>query len=96
MNKKIAITFVLTAASYRNKVVLFGGSYGAKLITYIFSREGELEEDLSQDPLIPGEMDQGSLSVENGKIFALGKYIVNGSEEEWALGAFDGTNCSLK
>ena len=39
---------------------------------YSFSEEGELLEDLSADPIIPGVMGQGSLVVREGKIYAVG------------------------
>ena len=76
-----------------NKIVLFGGS--SSYITLILSQEGELEQDLSQDPLIPGYMCQGSHSVEEeGKIYALGWNQLN-NKRQWSMRVFDGRKWSL-
>ena len=41
----------MRAASFDGGIVVFGGSFST--VTYKFSEEGQLEEDLSYDPLIP-------------------------------------------
>ena len=63
LNDQMAKTYDLAATQYGNKIVLFGGDNHATFNTYIYSEEGELERDLSEDPLIPGRMCRGSHSV---------------------------------
>ena len=63
LNDKIVETFHLAATQYGNKIVLFGGFSLASYNTYILSEEGKVEQDLSQDPLIPGAMCRGTYSV---------------------------------
>ena len=58
------------------------------------SEEGELEQDLSEDPLTPGEMCMGSFTVEGGKIYAVGNNEAK-EEREWCLRVFDGKSWSL-
>ena len=60
---------------------------------YSFSEEGELLEDLSADPIIPGVMGQGSLVVREGKIYAVGWRKFN-TIFDWRIQAFDGVRWS--
>ena len=61
---------------------------------YSFSEEGELLQDLTTDPLIPGYMCSGSFMVKSGEIYATGAIEL---KNEWktALEAFDGKKWSL-
>ena len=54
------------------KIIVFGGHSDASFNTFILSKEGELEQDLSQDTLIPGAMCRGSMTVREGRIYAVG------------------------
>ena len=55
-----------------DRIILFGGCCHATYNMYSLSEEGALIDDLSADPLIPGEMCDGSLTVREGKIYAVG------------------------
>ena len=77
-NPKIAKTFQLAAVEVKNKIVLFGGHSSVNSFnTQILSTEGELEHDLSEDPLILGAMCRGSYTVQREKIYAVGSTKVN-------------------
>ena len=77
MDDKIRKTFSLGAV---DKIMVFGGSCSASSIMYNLSKEGELEEDLSDEALLPGGICLWSYSVEDGKIFALSQ---NTSHGKW-------------
>ena len=53
---QIAKTSYLPAVSFEGRILLFGGIEPTCLSTYVFSEEGELEKDLTSDPLIPSGM----------------------------------------
>ena len=72
LNGKIAKTYHLAAVPYLSRVMLFGGASHASYNMYKLDEEGNLLEDLSGDPLIPGAMCQGSFVVEEGKLYAMG------------------------
>ena len=80
VNEKISKTFHLVGAQLEDKIVLFGGHQTTSYTTYILSEEGELEQDLSHNgsTLIPGDMGHGAYSVQEGKIFAVGRTKVKG------------------
>ena len=75
-------------------MVVFGGSSTASYNTYILSEEGELEQDYSDDPLIPALMCQASFTVQSEKVFAFGGKKVEG-EWELEMRVFDGKKWSL-
>ena len=95
LDSKIAHTFFLAAVQFESKIVVFGGSTSASFNTYILSDEGELEGDLSADPLVPGYMCRGSCVAQDGKIYAVGFKEVKGNWE-WSLRVFDGKKWALE
>ena len=93
LNDKITKTYHLAAADYMNKLVLFGGASQASYHTLTLSKEGELEQDLPKDPLIPGVMCSGSFWVLNGKIYAVGSQQLK--YRQWRMKVFNGKKWSL-
>ena len=92
LNYQIAQTYHFAGVEFKNKIVVFGGhSYTSSYSAFIFSKEGELEQDLSQDSLTPEDMCQGSFTVQGGKIYAVGFSEVS---SEWAMRVFDGKKWS--
>ena len=85
----------MAAVQFESKIVVFGGSTSASFNTYILSDEGELEGDLSADPLVPGYMCRGSCVAQDGKIYAVGFKEVKGNWE-WSLRVFDGKKWALE
>ena len=75
-----------------SKVVVFGGSTQASYNTYVLSRESKLEEDLSDDPLIPGYMCKVSYGVKGGKIYVVSNKMVG--NWDWSMRVFDGSKWS--
>ena len=60
---------------------------------YILSEEGELEQDLSKDPLIPAKMIAGTSIVHKEKIIAFGvSFTVEGPK--WSVKSFNGKKWS--
>ena len=53
------------------KIVVFGGDSYASQINWTLSDEGELEKDLSHDPLIPGAMCVRCYEVKAENIYAI-------------------------
>ena len=51
---------------------MFGGESEGTYMTQVLSEEGELIEDLSSDPLIPGYKCQSSYLIREGKIYTGG------------------------
>ena len=58
------------------------------------NKEGEFEEDLSGNGLIPGCMCEGQFVVEEEKIYAVGCRMVK-KEWRWMIGSFNGKKWSL-
>ena len=82
----------MAAASFRNKVVVFGGTH--KRVMYEFDEEGGLVKDLSSDPLIPECMDSRAYLSERGNIYVY--ELVRVSEKwEWMPQVFDGEKWTL-
>ena len=67
---------------------MFGGGYESKVM-HKFSLEGDMVEDMSDDPLIPTLMCQRSFDVQGWELYAVGEREVN-SEWEWGVQVFDG------
>ena len=63
----------MAAAQFNGKIVVFGGVSRMTFNSYILNEEGELEDDLSEDPFIPGSMCLGSFTVQEGRILAVGR-----------------------
>ena len=95
LNAKIPKTWQLAAVEYTDKIVVFGGHSLASFNLFILSREGELEQDLSNDPLIPGAMCRGSLTVRDENIYAVGSTKLN-NMWDYVFRVFDGKKWSLK
>ena len=72
-----------------DRIFLFGGTNYASYNLYSLTEEGELIEDLSADPIIPGSMCIGSFTVLEGKIYAVGRRELD-NVWEWRIVAFDG------
>ena len=89
LNDNIPKTISLAAVELDDKIVLLGGYSSFSFCTCIFNKEGELERDLSDDFLTPGEMCMGSFAVEEGKIYAVGNSELE-EERQWGLRVFDG------
>ena len=53
INEKIEGMHRVAGVEWRGKVVIFGGSIFSGRRMYVISQEGEFEQDLSADPLIP-------------------------------------------
>ena len=92
---KIAKTYHLAAASFHNKVLVFGGSNIASFNTLILSEEGDLLEDRSSDALIPGYMGEGSYCVHWGILYSIGQNFEQG-KWKWSMRAFDGVKWGLQ
>lgn len=71
---------------------MFGGFKFTKFNMHVFDSEGELMEDLSQDPLIPGRMK--SFIISKKKVYAVGYNRVKG-KWDWGGTVFDGEKWSL-
>ena len=56
VNESMTLTLQLGAACFGNGIVVFGGRESTSLVTLKLSEEGQLIEDQSEDPLIPGSM----------------------------------------
>ena len=70
MNDKVGQTYDLRAALFQDRILLFGRYYGEQRM-FEFTTEAEYESDLSSDPLLPGNLSQGSWAVvEGGRILA--------------------------
>ena len=78
LNGKIPKIFELAALSFCSKILVFGGLLHNFHYSLLLSEEGELEEDLSADPLIPRYMCEGSCTVEGENIYAVGCSIQDG------------------
>lgn len=61
---------------------------------YSLTEEGDLIEDLSSDPLIPGYMSSGSFSVKRDWLYAAGA-IETDSGWEKGVALFDGRKWAL-
>ena len=86
-------TYRLAAVDFRNKIVVFGGHETHSYNTLVFSNDGELEQDLSHDPLIPGCLCRGSYTTQNRKIYAMGWNPLR-YKWEWRMRAFNGKKWS--
>ena len=71
VNEEITRTFSLSSVCFLGRMVVFGGSVAASYNMFIFSEEGKLEQDLSEDPLIPGVMSWGSVVVKDRKVWTV-------------------------
>ena len=56
VQNEMAKVYQLTAVSFEDKVILFGGQHDASYNMYSLDEDGTMLEDLSADPLIPGAM----------------------------------------
>ena len=54
-----------------NQILVFGGAAIASYNAYTFDEEGELLEDISDDPFIPGYVCNGSFVVRKGNVYAV-------------------------
>ena len=84
---------LLAAVGFKNKIVVFGGHYTHTYNSLILSKDGELEEDLSHAPFIPGCLYRGSSTVEIRKIYAMGFNRLD-EKFEWKMKVFDGKKWS--
>ena len=87
LDGRIQENHYLVAVHFQGQVIVFGGEYDYNM--YRFTEEGDLIEDLSRDPLIPGEMLWGSYTSQEGKIKAVG-YRAVGRLVDWRMMEFDG------
>ena len=90
VDERMAKTYHLGAALFKeDEIVLFGGHQGTSFNMYLLDEEGQIIQDMSKDPLIPGWMCQDTFVVEEGRIFAVG--FKNGwFHSKWHVQAFDG------
>ena len=89
LNGEVAHSFQLSVVPYFNDILVFGGHSQASYIMQAFTSEGDLKQDLSVDPLIPGNMSQGAFVAQEGRIYAVGWRELK-SKWDWRIGAFDG------
>ena len=62
---------------------------------YVFNREGELVDNLSEDPLIPRDISIGSITVRDGSVYTWGmKKELGGRPSNWSVSKFDGKKWS--
>ena len=52
----MAKSHLTAAVSFKGGIVLFGGGFLFSFNMHVFSEEGRLVKELSEDPLIPGYM----------------------------------------
>ena len=93
-DERVAKAYLLVGVSYEGKVLLFGGRFLSGHNMQSFSEEGEFVEDLSEDPLVPGYMTQGSVVVKRGRILASGYRKVR-NVARTVVGEFSGEKWSL-
>lgn len=93
-DERVANAYLLVGVSYEGKVLLFGGRFLSGHNMQSFSEEGEFVEDLSEDPLVPGYMTQGSVVVKRGRILASGYRKVR-NVARTVVGEFSGEKWSL-
>ena len=91
LDSRIAKTYHIAGVSFRSKIMLFGGVSSASYNMYALSEEGELVDDLSEDPLIPGFMVRGCSLVQEGKIYAVGLRDLAREQWKWRIEIFDGS-----
>lgn len=94
LDDRVAKCSQLAAVSYSGKIVLFGGEDYTRCMMNILSEEGELEKDLSRDPLIPGGMCQGTFITQDKVIYAVGWRKLK-EELRWRIASFNGAKWSL-
>ena len=79
---------------FKNKILLFGGHSDISYNTQILSTEGELEQDLSEDPLTPGAMCRGSFTVQGEKVYVVGSNKESNDVWDYTFRVFDGKKWS--
>ena len=94
LNENIAKTWHLAGVEFQGRIVVFGGVSCVSYNMYTLSEEGELLDDLSADPLVPGFMVRGSVAVTDGKIYAVGHMQLS-KQSKWRIEVFDGSQWSL-
>lgn len=82
----------MVGVSFRGEILLFGGN--ASFNMYIFSEEGDFISDLSEDPLIPGDVGQGSVISQKGRVYAGGFRKLEGVLK-WRAYEFEGSKWSI-
>ena len=94
LNNSVARGYNLVAVSFWNEITLFGGYLNGIYKMHSFTEEGELQRDLSSDPLIPGYMSRGAFVEQGGRMWAAGQRKLE-KEWKWAISEFNENNWSL-
>ena len=88
LDPKINKSFHLLAVSFSSRVFVFGGVRNISFNMYSFNEEGDLEEDLSEDPMIPGYVGYSPFVIQGRRVFTIGMRKFNGVWKR-RLEAFD-------
>ena len=87
LQEKLEKNYDMVAVPYLDKILLFGGRDNTSYNMYSFNQDGCLLHDLSHLAYIPGNMCNGSVVVQDGKLFTVGFRKEWG---EWRAQVFDG------
>ena len=89
LNQKIIKAQHLAAATFANKIVLFGGGSNAPICSTFLNEEGKFLNDQCRSLSIPGSMGRGTYIVNTGKAYAVGLSFLN-LKYQWSVRVLEG------